>query len=67
MALPRALDSARLVPGRVTALITSAPSLNAGRNARPRNGVEAAAATDSAPAATSTVRGWRRAWGSSRI
>ena len=31
MALPIAFDSARLVPGRVTALITRAPSLNAGR------------------------------------
>ena len=32
---PSASDSARLVPGRVTALTVSAPSLNSGRNDRP--------------------------------
>ena len=34
-ALPSAFESARLVPGIVTALTVSAPSLNSGRNERP--------------------------------
>ena len=66
MPLPSASDSSRLVPGRVTALMTRAPSLNAGRNARPIRGTVASETTNSRPAAASTSMGCRSTPGSRR-
>ena len=42
---PRAFESARLVPGTVTALIVNAPSLNSGKNDRPAAAIPMSAAT----------------------
>ena len=66
MALPSASDSSRLVPGSVTALMTSAPSLKAGRNARPIRGTVARETANSRPAAASTSSGCRSTPGSRR-
>ena len=46
-ALPSAFESARLVPGIVTALTVRAPSLNSGRNDRPAAAMPTSAATSS--------------------
>ena len=48
-ALPSALESARLVPGIVTALMVSAPSLKSGRNDRPAPAIATRAAMSIAP------------------
>ena len=66
MALPSAFDSVRLVPGSVTALMTSAPSLKVGRNARPIRGTVASDPAKSRPAATMTGTGCRSTAGSTR-
>ena len=57
MALPSAFDSARLVPGSVTALMTSAPSLNGGRKALPIRGTLASAAASRRAAVPITSHG----------
>ena len=57
IALPSAFDSARLVPGSVTALMTRAPSLKAGRKARPISGIVASAPMSRKPAAPSPATG----------
>ena len=64
MELPSASDSSRLVPGRVTALMTRAPSLKAGRKARPIRGTVASDTANSRPAAASTSFGRRSTPGS---
>ena len=66
MALPSEFDSSRLVPGSVTALMTSAPSLNGGRKARPNSGTVASAPASSNAAAPMTSHGRRSAPGSRR-
>ena len=53
-ALPSAFESARLVPGIVTALTVSAPSLNSGRNERPAPAIATRAAMSSATEAPAT-------------
>ena len=65
-ALPSALESARLVPGIVTALTVKAPSLNSGRNDLPAATMPTRAATNRATAAVSTVRQYVNAWPSHR-
>ena len=66
MALPSAFDSSRLVPGSVTALMTRAPSLKVGRNARPMPGMAASAPASSSNAAPTTSAGRASTRGSTR-
>ena len=61
MRRPIRSDSSSEVPGSVTALIVSEPSLNSGRNARPRNGSTTMATARSPPDAPMTIHGCRSA------
>ena len=56
---PRESDSASEVPGRVTALMVNAPSLNWGRNEWPRKVEATMAAMRSAPLRSITTVEWR--------
>jgi hypothetical protein len=56
---PRRSDSSSEVPGNVTAATVNAPSLNSGRNVRPRNGASAITIASNAPAVTTTMDGRR--------
>lgn len=61
-----ASDSSSEVPGTVSALITSDPSWNSGRNAFPRNGSIASAAATASAAPPTRSRGRRSAGASTR-
>ena len=54
-----AFDSSSEVPGTVTTLTVSAPSLNSGRKAEPSAGTAAAVRASAAPAPASTRFGCR--------
>ena len=58
---PSASDSASDVPGSVTALNVSEPSLNSGRKARPKKDVATSATASNATAGSVTNHGWRSA------